>query len=108
MDNPLPTGSVRRILNGLLAALAAATVVAACGDSDGEQKAPAVSGEQRAIVSTIDALQSASRQGDAGRICNEIFTETLARSIRRASRRSCEREVRETLTSPDAQISVRR
>lgn len=92
----------------LVAAVTAAAVLGGCGEPDDAQQAPPASGEQRAILSTIDALQSASRQGNADKICNELFTETLAKSIRGASRRSCEKEIRATLTSPDAQISVQR
>ena len=91
-----------------VAVVTAAALLVGCGETDDAQQAPPASGEQRAILSTIDALQSASRQGDADKICNELFTEALAKAIRGASRRSCEKEVRATLTSPDAQISVQR
>lgn len=90
---------------------AAVTLVAAlagCGGSDEDEERPSVSGDQRAILATIEALESASRRGDADRICNELFTEALARSIRRTSGRSCAVEVRRTLTSPDTQLSVGR
>ena len=80
----------------------------ACGGADDAQQPPTVSSQQRAILNTIEGLQAASRGGDAEKICTEIFTEHLAQSIRKASNRSCEKEVRGTLTSPDADISVRR
>ena len=96
-----------RILS-VLAAVAAAAALAGCGGSDEDEQAPPVSSDQRAILDTIDALQTASRQGDAATICSDIFTDSLARSIRKASRRSCEKEVGETLVSPDAQIAVGR
>ena len=87
------------------------TVVAAsggCGGSDEEDNGPVVSGEDRAILQTVEQLEHASRQGEAGRICGEIFTQTLADSIRKAAKRSCRAEVRETLVSPDARLSVGR
>lgn len=91
------------------AVAAAATALASCGGSDNAKPAPAaVSDDQRAILSTVDTLQTASRQDDAARICNDLFTPSLAQSIRRASRHSCQAEVRDTLTSPDAQLSVSR
>src|SRR4051794_34615669 len=96
--------------NGICAALAGAAALAGCGGS-GDAKpapAPAATGDQRAILSTVDALETASRREDAGTICNEIFTRSLARSIRQASKHSCEAEVRDTLTSRDAQLSVGR
>lgn len=89
-------------------ALAAAALLAGCGGSDDDDEAPVVSSDQREILSTIDELQTASRRGDAATICHEIFTETLARSIGDTSRRSCEKEVRATLASPDAEIAVGR
>ena len=98
---------VRNVVR-ILSVLAAAAALAGCGGSDQDEDAPAVSSDQRAVLGTIDALQTASRQGDAARICKEIFTEKLARSIRHTSGRSCEKEVRATLASPDAQISVGR
>lgn len=96
----------------LVAALALAASLG-CGSEDdqegpAEQDAPAVSGEQRAILSTIDGLQTASRRGDARKICNEIFTERLAESIPDPSSRSCEKEVRATFASPDVQLSIGR
>ena len=92
-------------------ALIVAAAVAGCGGSDDYEEEPAprkLSGDQRGILGTIDLLESASRSGDAEQICEVIFTETLARSIRRASGHSCVAEVSDTLTSPDAQFSVSR
>jgi hypothetical protein len=102
------TGLAKRGLPRVGALAAVATALASCGGSDGPKPAPGVSDDQRAILSTVDSLQTASRQGDAARICNELFTPSLAQSIRRASRHSCQAEVRDTLTSPDAQLSVSR
>jgi hypothetical protein len=79
-----------------------------CGGPDNPKPAPAVSDDQRQILATIDALQTASRRNDAARICREIFTPTLAKSIHDASKQSCEAEVRDSLTSPDARLSVAR
>jgi hypothetical protein len=92
----------------MAAAVAVAGALGACGGSDDAKPAPAASDDQRAILATIDALQTASRNDDAGRICNELFAPSLAKSIQRASKRGCEAEVRKTLTSPDAQLSVAR
>jgi hypothetical protein len=92
-----------------LAVLAAAIALTGCGGSDKAQKAPAtVSGDQRGILGTVDALQTASRSGDAQRICADIFTATLVHSIKTAAKHSCVKEVTDTLISPDAEISVGR
>jgi len=90
-----------------IAAVVVATA-AGCGGSDQSKPAPSVSGEQRGVLATVDALQAASRHDDARRICTQLFTKSLAASIRKSSKRSCEAEVHETLTSPDAQLSVAR
>ena len=37
-----------------------------------------------------------------------IFTRSLAKSIESASKQSCEAEVHDSLTSPDAQLSIAR
>ncbi len=97
------------MLTVLVAALAVA-VALGCGSDDDqgapdEREAPAVSGEQRAILSTIDALHTACRQGDTRTICNEIFTERLAESIpdpptAAARRRFARRSPRRTRGSP--------
>jgi hypothetical protein len=89
-------------------ALVVAAGVGACGGSDSGKPAPAVSGDQRGILATIDALQTASRRDDARHICQDLFAPSLAKSIRDASKRSCEAEVHRTLTTPDAQLSVQR
>ena len=93
----------------LLTTAVVAATVAGCGGSDEtKQPAPSVSGDQRGILATVDALQTASRRDDARRICTQLFTKRLATSIRESSKQSCEAEVHETLTSPDAQLSVAR
>jgi hypothetical protein len=97
-----------RMLKGLAVVLAAAAALAGCGGPDDVKHSPAVSNDQRAIFQAIDVLQTASREGDADKICNELFTKSLAKSIQKASKRTCQAEVRKTLTSPDAQLSAAR
>jgi hypothetical protein len=92
----------------LAVAFVAAAAVAGCGGSDEKEQGPVVSDDQRSILGTLDALQAASRRDDAGKICKELFTESLAKSIADASEHSCEREVRDTLTDPDARLTVGR
>jgi hypothetical protein len=91
---------------GVAAALS--ILLTGCGGSDSPKPAPAASDDQRQILATIDALQSASIGNDAAKICREIFAPALAKSIRDTSNHSCEAEVRDSLTSPDAQFSVAR
>ena len=105
--------SARRLVTPALAVLAASIPLAGCGGSDketpGAQKPTAtVSGDQRSILGTVEALQTASRSNDGKGICTDIFTAGLVRSIEKTAKRSCVKEVNDTLVSPDAAISVGR
>lgn len=93
--------------------LLALVALPGCGGSDDDKgststAAPAVQGDQRAVLETIDELQIASRSGNGGRVCSEIFTKSLVRSIEASSKRSCAAEVREKLFTPDASFAVQR
>ena len=91
-------------LTGLLVAAA----LPGCGGSDDTQTTDNVRDDQRGILATVDALQTASRAGDGAKVCSTVFTGSLVRSIEKASRRSCAAEVRENLFRPDESISVAR
>ena len=94
-----------------LAVLLAAAALPACGSSDDDtDKRPqgTVAGDQRGVLETIDALQRASRRGDGRKICAEVFTPELARSIEKASKKTCRAEVRTRLFRPSESISVGR
>jgi hypothetical protein len=91
-------------LGGLLVAAA----LAGCGGSDNTRTTSAVGDDQRGILATVDALQTASRAGDGARVCSNVFTKSLVRSIDKASARGCATEVRENLFKPDESISVER
>lgn len=94
-----------------LALLLTVAALPGCGGSDDttatQPQAP-VASDQRAVLETIDALQTASRRGDGQKICAELFTTELARSIQKAAKRSCATEVRRRLFRPGASISVQR
>jgi hypothetical protein len=65
------------------------------------------SSEQDAVEQVLSDLETASREGDAARICEDIFTPKLAASVARASGGgSCASEVKAQLFSPDAAIEV--
>jgi hypothetical protein len=65
------------------------------------------SSEQDAVEQVLSDLETASREGDAARICEDIFTPKLAASVARASGSgSCASEVKAQLFSPDAAIEV--
>jgi hypothetical protein len=96
-----------------LAIVAAIAAIAGCGGSDEKPataKAPSasVSGNQRSILATVDALQTASRKGDGQKVCADLFTPQLAKSVEAAAKRSCAQEVRRSMFTPDAELSVGR
>jgi hypothetical protein len=67
-----------------------------------------VQGAQKGVLQTIDALQTASRRGDGRRICQEVFTQNLVRSIETSAKRSCPAALRTRLLTPSESISVQR
>jgi len=86
---------------GLLLALVAVAPLGGCfgGGDDGS--------DSDAVNQVLTDLQSASRDGDGSRICDEIFTPKLAASVsRNAKSGSCATEVKAKLFSPKAQIDV--
>src|SRR5436190_1727707 len=90
-----------------------AVAIAGCGGS--QTHAPAsqthpdlVSGNQRGILGTLDALQTASRTGDGRNICGHLFTANLVRSVEKSAKRSCATEVRRNLFARNTEISVSR
>jgi len=92
----------------VLAALLLATALPGCGDSDDTQTTGAVQDDQRGILSTVDALQTATRAGDGTKVCSSLFTKSLVRSIEKASEQACAAEVEENLFKPGGSISVGR
>ena len=94
--------------------MTAVAALAGCGSSDKDStpaqkpQAAVVSGSERGILTTVDALQTASRKGDGRAICGDLFTPQLVKSVEAAAERSCAKEVRKRLFTPDAEISVGR
>ncbi len=59
------------------------------------------------VEQVMSDLESASREGDGERICNQIFTPKLSNSVTKASTSgSCAAEVEDKLFSPEAKIEV--
>ncbi len=98
----------RRRLGTATAALAAAAALAACGGGDDGDNASRFSGPSRQVAQVVDELQKASRDGDAERICNRLFTPKLVRDIALSTGgRSCIDRVKQKLVSDDAKLTVR-
>jgi hypothetical protein len=96
-----------------LAVVIAAVALAGCASS--EQETPSaqkpsqpVSGSERGILATVDALQTASRKGDGRAVCGDLFTPQLVKSVETSAKRACAKEVRKRMFAPDAELSVGR
>lgn len=86
---------------GVLLALFAVAPLGGCfGGGNGNN-------DRAAVDQVMSDLQTASQQGDGGRICNEIFTPKLAALVTKSSKSgSCATEVKAKLFSPKAKIDV--
>jgi hypothetical protein len=83
----------------LIVAVAAVGVIALRGGSSGS--------DEDQVRDVLSALQTASRDGDGERICNELFTPKLAALVSASSDAgSCTAEVKNQLFAPDTQIEV--
>jgi hypothetical protein len=85
----------------VLLALTAVMPLSGCFGSGGDKS------DRDQIDQVMSDLQSASRDGDGSRICQEIFTPKLAALISRSSKTgNCAAEVKAKLFSPEAKIDV--
>jgi hypothetical protein len=86
----------------LVVAVAVAVVIVTRGAGDDAGSTDAV-----AVRQVLTDLETASREGDGERICNQIFTPKLANLVTSSSTSgSCATEVKSKLFSPDAQIEI--
>jgi hypothetical protein len=96
-----------------VAAVIAIALLAGCGasgtqPSSADKASQPVSGGERGILATVDALQTASRKGDGRAVCVDLFTPALVKSVEAAAKRTCAKEVRKRMFKPDAELSVGR
>jgi type II secretory pathway pseudopilin PulG len=84
----------------VVAVLAAAVFATRGGGGNG-------SSDRDAVEQVMSDLQTASREGDGERICNQIFTPKLSNSVTKSSASgSCATEVKDKLFSADTKIEV--
>lgn len=87
----------------LVVAVAVAVVLVTRGAGDDDASGT----DAAAVRQVLTDLESASREGDGERICNQIFTPKLANLVTSSSASgSCATEVKSKLFSADAQIEV--
>lgn len=83
----------------LAAAVVCLGLLAGCGDDDSDNA-------DKEITAVVSELQVASRAGDGARICNDLFTENLAISVKNASKQACADEVAANIASDDAEFKL--
>lgn len=77
-----------------------------CGGSD-DAATSKRSGVETSVRKVLSGLQAAAVAGDGKRICTQIFTPKLARSVATSSKSgSCAEEVRRNLFSPATRLTV--
>jgi hypothetical protein len=87
------------------AGVLAAAVLAGCGGGSDDSR---FSGDELAVAEAIEALEQASREGNAERICNELFTDRFVREISRTTGgQSCLQRVRTRFLADDADLQIR-
>jgi hypothetical protein len=95
---------------GVLATATVALAVVGCGGGDDGDKpgknAKRYFGDQRDVAQVVDNLVAASRAGDTKKICSEIFTARLAKSIGAQAGGSCEAQVKNQLAQPNEDITI--
>jgi hypothetical protein len=89
-----------------VAALISAALLVSCGGDDGSNNADEFEGDERDVVSVVDAFADAGRDGDGGKVCDEIFATALAKNVERESRQDCAAEVEENLPEDEYELEV--
>jgi hypothetical protein len=81
--------------------------LAACGGDDGPNE-KRFDGDSKNVAAVVDRLQEHARLEDGSRICSELLTPQLERSIASSFDTSCEDRVNEQLGNADTTITVKR
>jgi hypothetical protein len=98
---------MNRMRMGLVGVLLIAVVVAAVLVGRGLGSEDNATSDQDAIRQVMTDLQTASREGEGERICDQIFTPKLSDSITGSSTSgSCAAEVKAKLFSPSTTIEI--
>ena len=92
----------------LAAALVALALAGCGGDRPLGPNAKRFQGERRAVAAVVDDLVAAAHDGDAHRVCRELFTSALALAVAERAGASCETAVRRDLVVGREEIRVLR
>jgi hypothetical protein len=89
--------------------LSAGLAAGGCGGGSDDGSADRPAGDEASVRRVLSDLQAAAVAGDGTRICGQIFTPKLARSVADSSKSgSCAEEVRRNLFSPTTRLTVQR
>jgi hypothetical protein len=91
-----------------VAALLAGALVIGCGDDgdDVNNNADDYSGQDAEVAQLVDDFANAGRDGNGEEVCDEIFSEELAKNVEKEAGQSCPTEVAENLTEGDYELDV--
>jgi hypothetical protein len=104
----LPMIPSRLVCGSVLALLATSATLASggCGGSD-DTATTQRSADETSVRKVLSDLQAAAVAGDGKRICTQIFTPKLARSVATSAKSGrCPDEVRRNLFSPTTKLTV--
>jgi hypothetical protein len=90
----------------LLAVSAAFVAIGCGGDDDVNNNADNYDGTDAEVASLVDDFANAARDGDGEQVCEEIFTEELAKNIEKASGQSCASEVGDNLPEDEYEVTI--
>ena len=91
-----------------LLALSAAVVAIGCGgdDDDVNNNADNYEGTDAEVAAVVDDFANAGRDGDGAKVCDEIFSEDLAKNVEEQAGQSCASEVEDNLPEGDYELTI--
>jgi hypothetical protein len=97
-------GQTRRFVS--LLALSAVVAIGCGGDDDVNNNADNYEGTEAEVASLVDDFANAGRDGDGDEVCDEIFTENLAKNIQDEAGQSCATEVEDNLPEGEYEVTI--
>ena len=91
-----------------LLALSAAVVAIGCGgdDDDANNNADNYEGTDAEVAAVVDDFANAGRDGDGAKVCDEVFSEELAKNVEEQAGQSCASEVEDNLPEDDYELTI--
>ena len=91
-----------------LLALSAAVGAIGCGgdDDDVNNNADHYEGTDAEVAAVVDDFANAGRDGDGAKVCDEVFSEELAKNVEEQAGQSCASEVEDNLPEDDYELTI--